>query len=106
MDVNRAQQIATRFVAFKLTGSVPANLNDTNPYVGEFSLNLAKDFAMKQNWRFDGLMSEIGRLSKATSIPQTELHEFLIEQILPHVLEIALTADAQITLNYSAHKNA
>jgi hypothetical protein len=102
MNIKRARQIAVRLMANKFANQ--ANVDDTDDKVGEFALGLVKDYSLKHNWRFDGLRSEMGRLSQAISVPQTELHEFFIEYILPYILAEGLTATGHITFAWSGNK--
>lgn len=101
MQVERARQIAVRYVCYKNAGKLLENLPETDQASGEFALRLMKRMIFSQAIRFDGLMAEMGRLSQGTHIAQEELHECFIEYIMPFLLSEGLTATGHIYFEYS-----
>lgn len=66
----------------------------------EIGLILLQRQMMRESIRFDGLSRELGRVAKETGIPQTELHEFFMQHLLPNMIAQGLTASGTINFEY------
>ncbi len=106
MHIETAKMIAARLVVLRLAGEYkPDTYGCGNGYVGEFSLRLIREAFMKKAFRFDGLRPEMGRWAQDIRVPQKELHEFLIEYVLPYAIAEGLAATGHIDFKWSGDTN-